>query len=92
MNKFEEMFSEVVPFHEFDGGHIMGYAISANSWSKEEARKLFEEYTSNAYINIDVIEKDYVRFGLCNTDCGTISGWMQCQNKKGAQPIWWLEE
>lgn len=91
MNKFEERFSEVVPFHEFDGGYTIGYAISANSWTIEEAKYRFERYIARS-VDIDAIEKDYVRFGLCNTDCGTISGWMQCQNKKGAQPIWWLDE
>lgn len=86
-SKFDETFSEVVPFTP------NGYYISKNIFTKEEALKKFLEYTKRDDINISEIEDGFVRFQRTPEDLreeGVLDmAWITCRRTdRNAQSCW----
>jgi hypothetical protein len=48
---------------------------------------MFDEYVPTEK---QIVEKQYVRMSLCHTPDGICNRWVDCENKKGAKAIWYL--
>lgn len=91
--KFYECFG--VP-RLFDNGVAV---ISAELYDKKEAcRKFFNDIVGGNYKTriLNHIEKNiyqgFVRYGIKTTDEGVRSAWWECEEGKGAKPVWKLDE
>ena len=88
MSKFTEKFKEPVAFCDIDGDGVLGYGVNAD-YDITPARLMFKAYEPN--IDKQIVEKRYVRMSLCHTPDGIKNKWMDCENKKGAKAIWYLD-